>query len=1040
MPILTDGPMMEPQNKGIDEYHAGRGEALAAAASQAFADNPASQISGLYQMDRAKGEEIDFGEVATGMPTPGMAEEKAAALAAPRIDIIDANDRVKKAGLASVLKLPDQPDIHPAQLDIMMSRARARREREATMERGPQGFVQSALSTGTSFAVGAIDPLNVASAFIPVMGELRYAKLLAGAGESFAGRAAVRAGVGATEGMVGQAALEPLDWFSHTQDGRDFGMSDVLHNILFGAVLGGALHAGGGAISDIYRARKERPMYPYDLGEPLESHTPWEDLRARQQPPPIPRDILGEFPGVHVRGAHLAEEGIPAQSLEEHFNEAARAIEPHDPAAHEPIFPESPNDAHVTPAALTLEHRANVPNVPSAAVQTIDDLPQRAKEDAARAGIANLIEGEPLRVGEMLEAAAQTDPRIAESFVAWHGSPHDFEAFDNSKIGTGEGAQAFAYGHYLAEAQAVAEGYQRNLAERDQLIADLVAKSGGNWAKAAADFEADIAARRDLAAKVGGVYEATAAEKTILSQLRSGGFGQLYKVRIKPDRDRFLKWETDLTDQPAGRMILEKMDPALKEQLEEELARHDQPELDQLTGGMLHRLLERYASEGELPGVKGDGGHPKREASEYLASLDVPGVVFLDQKSRQRGALGDLDAKPVDDSATRNFVVFNDKDIEITHKNGEPVNREKFLEERAAERETAVKPKAARGRAAADPRTWSLYEFLAHEGGLKPDAELEAIFGNRKGPFVPGFGALVRPNGRSLDDALRLAKDHGYMFDAADITGAEGRLTPRDLLDHLAEENSGRKQYRLDQSLDPKADHEREIHEIISALHHEIEASTGQKGIHVDPMLENRVVEIVRREGERDVLAAYERAIMEDAERYEGLSRERQNHPETAAIPGWDRPEPGAASRAGEADQGQRGQAGLSGEGARGEDGGQPRGVGAGDRSPVQTQLARDDAWRRLSHADPEFDDPVVIAASNSASETKPPPSKLDERVTAAQKAEAYAKQMYDMFADRLPEGDRHRLDDLIKTIDSDHEAHEVAISRGGACLFGARD
>lgn len=36
-----------------------------------------------------------------------------------------------------------------------------------------------------------------------------------------------------------------------------------------------------------------------------------------------------------------------------------------------------------------------------------------------------------------------------------------------------------------------------------------------------------------------------------------------------------------------------------------------------------------------------------------------------------------------------------------------------------------------------------------------------------------------------------------------------------------------------------------------------------------NPALADRVVEIVRREGEADVMAAYERAIMEDAERFE---------------------------------------------------------------------------------------------------------------------------------------------------------------------------
>ena len=34
--------------------------------------------------------------------------------------------------------------------------------------------------------------------------------------------------------------------------------------------------------------------------------------------------------------------------------------------------------------------------------------------------------------------------------TVWHGSPHKFYAFDASKIGTGEGAQAYGHGLYFA--------------------------------------------------------------------------------------------------------------------------------------------------------------------------------------------------------------------------------------------------------------------------------------------------------------------------------------------------------------------------------------------------------------------------------------------------------------------------------------------------------------------------------------------------------------------------------------------------------------
>jgi hypothetical protein len=138
------------------------------------------------------------------------------------------------------------------------------------------------------------------------------------------------------------------------------------------------------------------------------------------------------------------------------------------------------------------------------------------------------------------------------------------------------------------------------------------------------------------------------------------------------------------------------------------------------------------------------------------------------------------------------------------------------------------------------------------------------------------------------------------------------------LLDRIAEENAGRKQYRHDQVLTTKAEDtaalERQKHEIIRLLHDEIEAVMGETG-KIDPALEDRVVEIMTREGETDVLSAYDRAIMEDAQRYEGQSHERQQHSETADIPGWDLPpESGRASLHGEADRGQRGQARIPDE------------------------------------------------------------------------------------------------------------------------------
>lgn len=52
----------------------------------------------------------------------------------------------------------------------------------------------------------------------------------------------------------------------------------------------------------------------------------------------------------------------------------------------------------------------------------------------------------------------------SEPIKAWHGSPHDFEKFDASKIGTGEGAQIYGHGLYFAENPSVAKFYRESLA------------------------------------------------------------------------------------------------------------------------------------------------------------------------------------------------------------------------------------------------------------------------------------------------------------------------------------------------------------------------------------------------------------------------------------------------------------------------------------------------------------------------------------------------------------------------------------------------
>jgi hypothetical protein len=50
------------------------------------------------------------------------------------------------------------------------------------------------------------------------------------------------------------------------------------------------------------------------------------------------------------------------------------------------------------------------------------------------------------------------DEAARQGIRAYHGSPHSFDKFSTSQIGTGEGAQAYGRGLYFAEREKTAEG------------------------------------------------------------------------------------------------------------------------------------------------------------------------------------------------------------------------------------------------------------------------------------------------------------------------------------------------------------------------------------------------------------------------------------------------------------------------------------------------------------------------------------------------------------------------------------------------------
>lgn len=114
---------------------------------------------------------------------------------------------------------------------------------------------------GVGLVASMLDPLNVASAFIPFLGQARVAAALGGAAAGVGGRLAVRAIEGAGQGFLGALALEPANLWLAAQDQDDYTMGDALVNLAFGTALGGALHGGLGVVRD----RRGLPLWSPEM-------------------------------------------------------------------------------------------------------------------------------------------------------------------------------------------------------------------------------------------------------------------------------------------------------------------------------------------------------------------------------------------------------------------------------------------------------------------------------------------------------------------------------------------------------------------------------------------------------------------------------------------------------------------------------------------------------------------------------------------------------------------------------------------------------
>jgi hypothetical protein len=255
--------------------------------------------------------------------------------------------------------------------------------------------------------------------------------------------------------------------------------------------------------------------------------------------------------------------------------------------------------------------------------------------------------------------------------IVWHGSPHKFDKFDSSKIGTGEGAQAYGHGLYLAESPDVAKTYRDVLSDVDIRIdgkpynADdvihratyMVNEQSGNVAKAIEKLQEQA---KSLHSR-GKDWSMSAAQEKLaqVKYLRSANklpkyeetpLGSLYKVDL-PDEHiaKMLDWDKPLSQQaPEVQAIFGKSDRITGAQALKSIEANPQQYFSQImTGKDLTGAMIR----------------PERGSSEFLKQKGIPGIRYLDGGSRGAG------------QGTSNYVVFpgNEGLLKILERNGIPM-------------------------------------------------------------------------------------------------------------------------------------------------------------------------------------------------------------------------------------------------------------------------------------------------------------------------------------------------------------------------------
>ena len=243
--------------------------------------------------------------------------------------------------------------------------------------------------------------------------------------------------------------------------------------------------------------------------------------------------------------------------------------------------------------------------------------------------------------------AGEANPSVIR---AYHGSPHDFDRFDASKIGTGEGGQVYGHGLYFAGNEDVARSYRDQLASLSVRSPDGPAVELPTWISRRMIEEDGPAVWRDrllgVANKTTGDADQMRSYADAMRRLEGGGelvdTGHMYEVELGYPENDLLDY-----DRPMGSAIASRLTPALRSGLKRDVRKRlEMGQLKQHADNLRQMADDPSLAPGQLLLHGAADSYGAAAAARQLKDAGIPGLRYLDQGSRSEGG------------GTRNYVVF----------------------------------------------------------------------------------------------------------------------------------------------------------------------------------------------------------------------------------------------------------------------------------------------------------------------------------------------------------------------------------------------